>query len=107
MCQRLHTDNARSMDLDYLKAIAQFRSTGKSSASTETMERLQLAGRPAYEIAVLEANLGRLNEAFRALEQAANLRLKPAIWMLVDPELDPLKRDERFNALVRRLHLLN
>ncbi len=104
---RLDTDNARSMDLDYLKAIAQFRSTGKSSALTETMERLQLAGRPAYEIAVLEANLGRLNEAFRALEQAANLRLKPAIWMLVDPELDPLKRDERFNALVRRLHLLN
>ena len=60
-----------------------------------------------YMRAVLLASLGETDAAFQSLDAAVARRLSRAIWMRVDPDLDPLRHDLRFDALLRRVHLLN
>jgi DNA-binding winged helix-turn-helix (wHTH) protein/TolB-like protein/tetratricopeptide (TPR) repeat protein len=60
-----------------------------------------------YMRAVLLASLSENDAAFQSLDAAVSRRLSRAIWMGVDPDLDPLRRDPRFDALLRRVHLLN
>ena len=60
-----------------------------------------------YMRAVLLASLGETNAAFQSLDAAVSRRLSRAIWMRVDPDIDPLRHDPRFAALLRRVHLLN
>lgn len=60
-----------------------------------------------YMRAVLLASLGETDAAFQSLDAAVSRRLSRAIWMRLDPDLDPLRRDPRFDALLRRVHLLN
>ena len=59
----------------------------------------------AYMRAVLEASIGDKSAAFAALESAVSQRLSRAIWMAVDPDLDPLRNDPRLGALLRRVRL--
>jgi len=60
----------------------------------------------AYMHAVLYASLGDKDAGFLALDHACDQKLSRAIWVKVDPDLDPLRQDPRFNALLRRLRLL-
>ncbi len=60
-----------------------------------------------YMKAVLLASLGDIDGAFQSLDAAISRRLSRAIWMRVDPDLDPLRSDPRFYPLLRRVHLLN
>ena len=57
--------------------------------------------------AVLLASLGDTDEAFQSLDAAISRKLSRAIWVRVDPDLDPLRHDPRFDAMLRRVHLLN
>jgi tetratricopeptide (TPR) repeat protein len=59
----------------------------------------------AYEIALVYAGLGEKDLAFEWLERAYNERDKGLISLKVDPPLDPLRSDPRFQDLVRRLGL--
>lgn len=59
----------------------------------------------AYMHAVLYASLGDKDAAFRALEAACSQKLSRAIWLKVDPDLDPLRQDRRFDALLRMRRL--
>ena len=61
----------------------------------------------AYMRAVLQASLGDKDAAFKSLELAAAQRLSRVIWMAVDPDMDPLRNDPRFPALLRRLRLIS
>jgi hypothetical protein len=60
-----------------------------------------------YWVAVLYAALGDKDAAFAELEKAYEAH----DWFLqrikVDPFMDPLRDDPRFNALVRRLNFPN
>lgn len=95
-------------DLGQLYAI-----TGKSAQAQTILVELKKsdAKRRTYESeymrAVLEASQGDTDGAFQSLDAAVNRRLSRAIWMRVDPDLDPLRRDPRFDSLLRRVHLLN
>jgi tetratricopeptide (TPR) repeat protein len=54
-------------------------------------------------VAALYATLGDIDRAFRWLEHAFEGRETFLVWLKVDPELDPLRGDPRFDALIRRI----
>ena len=58
-----------------------------------------------YEIATTYLALGERNEALRWLEKAYAARSVCMIWLGVDPRLDPLRSDPRFQDLLRRIGL--
>ena len=56
-----------------------------------------------YQIAQILAQLGRKQEAIDTLDKAYDVRDPGLTVMLVDPMLDPLRADPRFQALFKRL----
>ncbi|MEX2110137.1 MAG: protein kinase [Gemmatimonadaceae bacterium] len=59
----------------------------------------------AWGIAVLHATLGDVDEAFQWLEHAVQERSPGLILLRVHPRLDPIRKDPRYGALVRRVGL--
>jgi TolB-like protein/tetratricopeptide (TPR) repeat protein len=57
-----------------------------------------------YEVALIYAGLGEKDEAFEWLERAYEERDKGLLSLRVDPPLDPLRSDPRFQALLRRMN---
>ena len=82
---------------------------GNSVAARETLTKLQdhiqKEGIGRYEIALVYAGLGEKDEAFRWLEQAYQIRDKGLTYLKIDPCLDPLRSDPRFQDLERRVGL--
>jgi tetratricopeptide (TPR) repeat protein len=67
-------------------------------------ELTQLSGRryvSAYDVAVVYSGLGEKEQAFRWLERAVGQR-DFIVWLKLDPRLEPLRSDSRFDALLRR-----
>lgn len=58
-----------------------------------------------YEIALVYAGMGNKQEAFRWLEEAYNAHDVGLVYLKVDPCLDPLRSDARFDDLLRRVGL--
>jgi DNA-binding winged helix-turn-helix (wHTH) protein/tetratricopeptide (TPR) repeat protein len=56
-----------------------------------------------YHLALVHAALGDHERAFASLEEAARRRDHWLVWLQVDPPLEPLRSDPRFDALVRRV----
>lgn len=56
-----------------------------------------------YNIACAHAKLGEINKALLSLEQAINLGFIRADLLRSDPDLDPIRNDERFKALITKL----
>jgi TolB-like protein/Tfp pilus assembly protein PilF len=59
----------------------------------------------SYSIRVVHAALGEKDEAFQYLERAFAERDGQITYLALDPELDPLRSDPRFQALIERLHI--
>jgi serine/threonine-protein kinase len=57
---------------------------------------------PSYEVALVHAALGDRTRAFEWLERAYAERSHSIALLRVDPALDPLRGDARFDALLRR-----
>jgi TolB-like protein len=60
---------------------------------------------PSYEISVIHVGLGEKQQAFEWLEKAYEERYHWLNLMGVDPRLDPLRSDPRFEDLLRRVGL--
>jgi tetratricopeptide (TPR) repeat protein len=60
---------------------------------------------PLYSVAIVYAALGDKDRAFAQLEQAWAQRTQYLDFLKVDPELDSLRSDPRFQDLLRRMHL--
>jgi hypothetical protein len=61
---------------------------------------------PSYEVAIAYVGLGRRDEALTWLERAYEER--DSTWLVdmgIDPRLEPLRREPRFQDLMRRLDL--
>jgi tetratricopeptide (TPR) repeat protein len=71
----------------------------------ELQQRSKKEGVGAYEVAFINAALGRKDEAFRWLDIAYQQRDPGLAFLKVDPCLDPLRSDPRFDQLVRRVGL--
>ncbi len=57
------------------------------------------------EIAAVYAGLGENDKAFATLETGYNGHSSQFNWLKVDPRLDPLRSDPRFEDLLRRMGL--
>jgi tetratricopeptide (TPR) repeat protein len=71
----------------------------------ELQERSRKDGVGAYEVAFIYAALGKKNEAFQWLNTAYRLRDSGMKFLKVDPTLDVLRSDPRFEKLLRRVGL--
>lgn len=82
---------------------------GNMKSARDTIVRLQNSvqqnGVGRYEIALVYAGLGEKTEAFDWLEQAYRAHDVGLVYLKVDPCLDPLRSDPRFNELIRRVGL--
>ena len=95
---------------EFASALEQgFRSGGWKGALTKGIETRQAQRKvgyfSAYRIALLHADLGNKEQAFRWLDTAYQDR---EYWMMslkTDFLLDPLRSDPRFDELVRKVGL--
>jgi hypothetical protein len=58
---------------------------------------------PAYFIAAIYGALGEKDQAFAWLQRAYDERDPQITYLLLDPFMDPLRSDARFNDLVRKV----
>jgi len=72
---------------------------------SKLQDHVQKTGVGRYEIALVYAGLGEKNEAFAWLEKSFVVRDKGLTYLKIDPCLDPLRSDSRFQDLVRRVGL--
>jgi TolB-like protein/tetratricopeptide (TPR) repeat protein len=72
---------------------------------SELQKQVQNTGVGRYEIALVYAGLGEKDEAFAWLEKSFVARDKGLTYLKIDPCLDPLRLDPRFQDLVRRVGL--
>lgn len=103
---RLHKFKRGLADLGQLEAV-----TGNISKARAILAQLDEADRtnPTYETAymhaVLYGSLGEKDAAFKFLNAACDQRLSRAIWIKVDPDLEPLRQDPRFEVVLRRIQV--
>jgi TolB-like protein/Tfp pilus assembly protein PilF len=82
---------------------------GQKSAAMQSIARLQKHveqdGVGRYEIALVYAGLGDKKNAFQWLEDAYRAHDVGLVYLKVDPCLDPLRGDPRFDSLLKRVGL--
>jgi TolB-like protein len=66
-------------------------------------EEVEKSGIGRYEIALIYAGLGDTNNAFEWLERSFENRDKGLTYLKIDPCLDPLRGDPRFQDLIKRV----
>ena len=95
-------------DVDLLKALGDlYTRTGCYEDGLKTdLELTRLCPREPlvwYNLACSYALLGRTDEALASLERSIVLGYRDARWIREDRDLDSLKKDQRFDALLQRL----
>jgi tetratricopeptide (TPR) repeat protein len=80
---------------------------GRVAAARATIARLEENvrgdGVGRYEIALVYTGLGDKKEAFKWLELAYEAHDVGLVYLKIDPCLDPLRSDPRFDDLIRRV----
>ena len=88
-------------------ARAYVRSGQRQPALAALQELRQIAKEkyvPAYQFAIVHAELGEADAAFQWLERAIEVERSPGMMFLkVDPEFDVLRGDPRFGDVVKRV----
>ena len=84
---------------------------GDRAEAVKVLSQLQESGRksfvPAYAFAVVHAGLGDTDKALRLLEESYAERGLWVSWLGVDPDLDRLRSDARFNDLRGKVGLIH
>jgi TolB-like protein/lipoprotein NlpI len=82
------------------------RAGNKVEAQKAIQQLIELSKqkRGTYEVAIICAGLGEKDRAFEWLERAYQVRDKAMCFLKVDPPLDPLRSDPRFQDLLRRMN---
>ena len=90
--------------LAYAYAIA-----GKKKEAIAILELLEKQSSSAYVasdvVASVYVALGDHNRAFQFLEKGINERAAWMIWLKVDPIWDPIRKDKRFIAILKKMNL--
>jgi serine/threonine-protein kinase len=74
-------------------------------AALTELEKIAAAGQryvSPFSIGLVQIGLGHRDEAFRWLQRAVDERHPVAVFLATEPDLDPLRADPRFAALVAR-----
>jgi len=84
-----------------------YAAAGNIEAAQNTLNEMHLLAErryvSPYHLALVTCALDRPEEAIDLLEQAYQTGDAKVLWMGVDPELDPLHGNPRFNDLLRKL----
>lgn len=84
--------------------------SGQAAKAKEMLDKLADLAKRGYvspfNMAIIHAGLGNRDEAFSFLEQAYADRSRSMAWLNVTGELDNLRSDPRFGALLRRIGLV-
>lgn len=75
------------------------------NAISRLEEHVRENGVGRYEIALVYTGLGKKQDAFKWLEEAYRAHDVGLLYIKIDPCLDPLRSDPRFDDLVRRVGL--
>jgi TolB-like protein/Tfp pilus assembly protein PilF len=82
---------------------------GREAEAAEMISKVQKhvrdTGVGRYEIALVYVGLGQKDEAFAWLEKAFAARDKGLTYLKIDPCIDPLRSDSRFQDLLKRVGL--
>jgi len=82
---------------------------GERDKAVELLDRLQELSIDryvsAYDIAEVYVGLGERDLAFDWLQKAFEEKSRALVFLKVEPRLDPLRSDERFSALMKRMNL--
>jgi eukaryotic-like serine/threonine-protein kinase len=82
---------------------------GDAAAARRVLEDLRGRSRagyvPAYQFTIVHIGLGETDQAFTSLDRAYEERSDALVYLKVEPILDPLRGDRRFDDLVRRVGL--
>ena len=82
---------------------------GRSADTRRVLEKLALRARtqfvPTYDLALVHLALGDPERAFALLEQAFQHKSESLNLLKVDPRLDPIRGDPRFQAMLHRVGL--
>jgi tetratricopeptide (TPR) repeat protein len=103
--------NARSSEdnLSILGALGHvYAVSGNRVEAEKTIKELkELSERyvAPYHIAIIYAGLQKKDEAFQWLEEAYQSRDEWLLYLKIDPRLDSLRSDPRFEGLLRRIRL--
>jgi eukaryotic-like serine/threonine-protein kinase len=94
-------------DRSYLVWVARvYAEQGKKAEAqkliSETGRSSKGAGLPPYPVATVYAALGENDQAFQWLERVYSERSYYVVYLNVDPILDSIRRDSRFNDLLKR-----
>jgi len=79
--------------------------TEASQAIAKLKNYVQQDGVGTYEVALVYAGLGEKDEAFVWLEKSYRVRDKGLTYLKMDPGMDPLRSDPRFQSLLDRVGL--
>jgi serine/threonine-protein kinase len=93
---------------DYLAQLGQiYALQGRAADALRILDRLDELSRtryvPAYDRALVQAALGRDDDAFASLQRAIDERYGPLVFVGVDPDLDALRADPRMAAIIARV----
>ena len=93
---------------EYIAALGHaYAASGNRIEAQRALDQLsELAMRryvPAYEVALVHAALRERDRAMVWLERAYQERGGWLVYLRVDPRLDPLQSDARFQELLRRV----
>jgi TolB-like protein/DNA-binding winged helix-turn-helix (wHTH) protein len=89
------------------EALSQLRKAfEKSGQKGYLRKKLEVTEGDGYVLAQINARLGNRDQAFRCLDQAFEQRSGYLALLKVDPELDNLRSDPRFQSHLRRMNLL-
>ena len=84
--------------------------SGKSAEARATFDELHARSRetylPAYDLALVCVGLGWTDQAFEWLDRAHEERSGWLTYLKVEPRLDALRSDSRFDDLLRRVRLI-
>jgi len=82
---------------------------GRKAEAEQSLHELQKMSQTgyvdAYQIAAIDAALGNKSAALDELEKAYQERSWYLLWLAVDPQLDTLRSEPRFNDLLHRVGL--
>jgi TolB-like protein/Flp pilus assembly protein TadD len=87
-----------------------YASSGRSAEARVIFDELRARAQntyvPAYDLALVCVGLGATDEAFEWLDRAYEERCGWLTYLKVEPRMDALRSDPRFNDLLRRLRLM-
>jgi tetratricopeptide (TPR) repeat protein len=82
---------------------------GKRAEARKVLAQLELASKSSYVapffLSLVHASLGDKSGAFASLDKAFTARDSYLVRLKVEPALDPLRSDPRFEKLLRRMNL--